>query len=339
MTSLATKYRPQDFDQFKGSELVSSMLQKMVATESVPPCLLFTGIRGTGKTSMARILSNQLNKGEQSNLSYIEVDAASNSGVEHVRTLQESLKYSHAGEWRVVVLDEAHALSKSAFNALLKILEEPPARTVFILVTTQPESIPDTVRSRASQFRFQPIPAKTIAYRLAEIVVAEKLPIREASILNRISEVVEGSMRGAIFLLQQLLLVESPTVKHVNFLSGYTVSTKDLLYSMLSGNLSELEVEVSVIFNEICDVEKMLHTLVADLKEFHAANMINNSQFLSCMQTVWNMRKIQGGNDLVARTQLEAGLFAMFAQNFWNGDEGDAVVSAAKLSAEDLNSI
>lgn len=319
--TLAEQHRPVSFEEFSGSELAVSMLTKMVENKTIPSCLLFSGSKGIGKTSMCRIISTELNGGSSTPMSYIEVDAASNSGVDNIRALQETVRYTHPGTWRVVVLDECHSLSSAAFNALLKILEDPPPMTVFILVTTKPESIPDTVRSRAMTFRFQPLDRTAIAKRLAQVIHKDSLPITDASVVWRIADVSDGSLRTALILLQQVLLLDSVTVDAVNSLSGNIYDTRDLMYAMLSGELSAVETEVSTAFGLSCDVERLLLSLIKSLKEFHDTDMVSNSQFLSCMSVVWGMRHLNRSNDMVSRTQLEAGVFAMFSQNFWNGKD------------------
>ena len=124
MTSLASKYRPLTFDDFVGSELTVLMFRKMLATNTLPPCIVLSGRHGTGKTSAARILSSEINSSSTGNdLSFIEIDAASNSGVDNIRSLREQIRYSHSGNWRVVCLDEAHMLSTSAFNALFSAIK------------------------------------------------------------------------------------------------------------------------------------------------------------------------------------------------------------------------
>lgn len=335
---LTEKYRPKTFEDFRGSDLVRRMLQTTVEQGNVPNCLMFSGPKGVGKTSMARILDRALN-GEDSALSYMEVDAASHSGVDNIRKLQETIRYSHPNSWRLVVLDEAHNLSNAAFNALLKILEDPPNRTSFILITTKPETIPDTVKSRATPYRFSALPKDEILRRLAEITLREDLPIKEAEVLRRIAETSEGSLRTAIVTLQQILQAPEATVEMVNHLTGYTVNTTDLMYAMLSGDLGEVEVELAGVFSGTGDIDKFFKSLVDTLKEFHASGLVNNAVFLSCMGVVWNMRKVQRSNDGVARTQMEAGLFAMFAQNFWNGDEGTTKAVDTAITAQDLQSL
>lgn len=332
--NLAEKYRPTSFEDFKGSELLVDMIRTMVERRSLPSAMLFTGDKGVGKTSMCRIINRGLN-GEDSSLSYIEVDAASNSGVDNIRSLQEAIRYSHPGEWRIVVLDEAHNLSNAAFNSLLKVLEDPPPKTTFILVTTRPESIPDTVKSRSMIFRFQNPGVRTVLERLVEVYREEGMEF-EPRVLARIAQVSEGTLRGALVLLQQVLFVPNPTVETVNILSGFTVSTKDLLYAMLEGKLSGVERELSSMFADSGDVEKFLLSLAEVIKEFYTAGMLSTSKFLNCMKVIWSMRKIQGSSDMVARTQLEAGLFAMFLENFWDGSDEVEESGGQPVSMEDL---
>lgn len=338
MSNLAEKYRPKTFSEFKGSPLVSAMLNKMVANEALPNCMLFSGDKGCGKTSAARIISRAINGEGENSLSYIEIDAASNSGVDNIRKLQETLMFSHSGNWRILVLDEAHSLSTAAFNALLKVLEEPPARTTFILITTQPHSIPDTVRSRAMSFRFHPISVQDVALNLAMILSSEGLSQKvDPKVIIRIAEVCGGSMRSAIVYLQQVLQTDIVSIDTVNELSGFTVSTRDLMYAFLSGDLGQVEQEVSSIFGTSCNIDNLIMSLMDTVKEFHSTQLISNKQFLTCMTVLWSMRKIQRGNDSVSRTQVEAGIFALFSQSFWDGTEGQlakqAVVTESQLES------
>ena len=292
----------------------------------------------THNTSMARIISRRMN-GDDSGFSYIEIDAASNNGIDEIRKLQETVRYSHGGTWRLVVLDEAHNLSSAAFNALLKVLEEPPAKTTFILSTTHPESLPDTVHSRAMRYRFQPIPIPTIARRLAEVALKEGINIPDAKVIIGIAEVSEGSMRTALVTLDQLQQIDKPTVEDVEVLSGHTVSAQDIMYAMLSGELSQVESELSNAFASTCDVDVLLRSLMDTLKKFHKSNLISNTQFLTSVTVVWNMRKLQRSNDRVSRTQLEAGLYAMFVQSYWNGEDEKTVTGAKAISAQDLEAL
>ena len=222
MTNLAEQYRPQYLSDIKGADLVVTMLKSMVENESLPNCMMFTGAHGVGKTSAARALVQELNQDTADPTSYMEIDAASHNGVDDVRKLQELLRYSHSGKWRVLVVDEAHGLSTAAFNALLKILEDPPKNTLFVLVTTRPDLILDTVRSRAMVFRFPSLSVSTIAYRLNEVIKEEGIDI-PLKVLVQIAQVVEGSMRDALVLLNQVRHHPDPTVEAVNTLVGRNI--------------------------------------------------------------------------------------------------------------------
>lgn len=340
MPNLTDKYRPSGFDSFVGSEFAVSLLEQLVDSGDIPNFLLFTGPKGVGKTTACRILNSELNGRSYDSTSYIEVDAASNNGVDEVRDLQERVRYQHSGAWRVVVLDEAHSLTSQAFNALLKILEEPPAKTVFIMVTTRPESIPDTVKSRAMQFRFTPISTRDIVVRLAEITVNEGLPISDGNVLLRIAEVSDGSLRGAVNTLQQVSHYKDPTVDTVNELTGNNVDIKDFMYSMMSGTLYEFEAELTSMIYKSNDIDKLLHRIIGALKFFHANGDINNAQFLSCMNMVWSMRKIRTSPSDLSRGYFEAGMYAMFASNFWDGNEGGTAETASRpATPEEMSQI
>lgn len=179
------------------------MLKAMITKNMVPPAILFTGPRGTGKTSTARILSQAIldNQGaEQSDV--IEIDAASHGGVEDIRSLLESLRF--AGN-RIVILDEAHSMSREAFNALLKAMEEPSEHSTFILVTTEPNKIPETIRSRCMQFDFKRLSVPDIYENLVKIVDAEDRPDIEPELLDFIAFKADGGMRDAQMLLDQAL--------------------------------------------------------------------------------------------------------------------------------------
>jgi DNA polymerase-3 subunit gamma/tau len=199
------------------------VLRAMVRQQSVPPALIFGGSRGTGKTSAARILAAALNCTERAegeaepcgkcgqcegvwlsnSSSVIEVDAASSGGVEDVRKLRDITLYAHSGTHRVIMLDEVHSASRDAFNALLKTLEEPPPKVVFVLLTTETGKIPETIRSRAMSFEFRRIRPAEIVERLLHIAAAESIAVDE-DLAAQIARQAKGGLRDAVMLLDQV---------------------------------------------------------------------------------------------------------------------------------------
>jgi DNA polymerase-3 subunit gamma/tau len=230
---LALQYRPQSFDQIIGQRLLATALERMVQRDEIPTGLLFSGPSGTGKTTTARVLAQQLNGDEPGDV--IEIDAASNGGVDAIRHLIETLRYGHTGRYRVVILDEAHSVSPEGFNALLKTLEEPPAGTVFVLVTTEPEKIPPTVLSRTIEFPFRRITPGEIYSRLSFIDSAEQMSTPD-DILRDIAERAHGSARVGVMLLEQCSLVSPASLEEWLDLLGEHDGSPELLAACASGN-------------------------------------------------------------------------------------------------------
>ena len=221
----ARKWRPQRFEELIGQEHIRRTLSNALASGRVAPAYLFSGTRGVGKTTTARILAKALNcesgegplpepcnrcasceeiaKGAHPDI--LEIDAAAYTGVDSVRELREGLRYHPArGRCKTVIFDEAHMLSKSSFNALLKTLEEPPSRVVFILATTEMKGVPDTILSRCQVFEFRRIAPSVIAAHLAKIVEAQGRKMDEAAV-KLLARMGEGSIRDAQSLLDQAL--------------------------------------------------------------------------------------------------------------------------------------
>jgi DNA polymerase-3 subunit gamma/tau len=218
---IARKWRPQTFSDLVGQEHVTNTLANAIRNDRVAHAYIFSGARGVGKTTAARILAKALNcvKGPTpepcgqcdsckeiaggSSLDVIEIDAASNRGIDQIRELREMVRYAPASARRkVVILDEAHMLTTEASNALLKTLEEPPDRVVFVMATTEPENLVDTIRSRSQHFHFRVLTFAEITQRLEYIAQKEGLQI-EPSALAVIARIAEGSMRDSLSLLEQ----------------------------------------------------------------------------------------------------------------------------------------
>lgn len=213
-TVLARRYRSQGFDEVVGQEPIARTLQNAIDANRVAHAYLFCGTRGVGKTSMARIFAKALAGGSADadaaimggrDTDVIEIDAASNTGVDHVRELIANAAYRPLrGKVKVYIVDEVHMLSTAAFNALLKTMEEPPEHVKFILCTTEPHKVPATIQSRCQRFDFRNIPAGRIAEHLKSVVASEKLTA-EPELLHAVARLANGSMRDSLSLLDRLM--------------------------------------------------------------------------------------------------------------------------------------
>lgn len=248
--ALARKYRPQKFSDLIGQPHITRTLQNAISMDKLYPALIFSGTKGVGKTSAARILSKALNceKGPDiepcneceicreitgdNSPDYIEIDGASNNGVEEVRTLKEKVKYKpFRNRFRVVVIDEVHMLSTSAWNALLKTIEEPPEHTYFIMATTDFHKIPATIVSRCQQFEFKRIPYEVIIKLLREIVDRENVKITDYS-LYLVAKASEGSLRDAKKVLDQAIAISSSDVQDKDVLDILGVIEEEIFIEL-----------------------------------------------------------------------------------------------------------
>lgn len=222
-TALYRKWRPSTFDEVKGQEHIVTTLKNQVINDRIGHAYLFCGTRGTGKTSVAKILAKAVNCAHPvdgnpcgecevcravaagASMNVIEIDAASNNGVDNIREIKEEVAYPPTqGRFKVYIIDEVHMLSIGAFNALLKTLEEPPAYVIFILATTEAHKIPITILSRCQRYDFKRISIDTISARLSELMVAEDISADERA-LRYVAKAADGSMRDALSLLDQCL--------------------------------------------------------------------------------------------------------------------------------------
>ncbi len=257
------KYRPSNLDELVGQKFISITLKQALLTKKIAPAYLFNGPRGTGKTSSARIFAKSLNCQafdqptitpcckcdlcrqitDGSALDIIEIDAASNTGVENIREIIERARFAPTqARWKVYVIDECHMLSTAASNALLKTIEEPPSRVVFILATTNPERVLNTIKSRCQKFDFRRISPSDIFQHLSEI--AEKESIKyEVQALKMIAKRSNGGMRDAQSLLEQLnLLPEGITINNIQNLLGEVSESEltNLIKSLVENNPESL---------------------------------------------------------------------------------------------------
>ena len=291
--SLARKYRPNKLSDVVGQRESVETIKNFILSGKVPQAFLFFGTRGAGKTTTARILAKILNclglvnetpcnkckpcisidKGGFSDV--IEVDAASNTGVDNIRTLRENAFYSPLeGKSKVYIIDEAHMLSKGAFNALLKIMEEPPPNVYFILVTTELDKVPLTVRSRCQLVQFRSVPITEISCLLKKIHDLEKGGVKESELFEIIAQKSCGSVRDAVIELEKILSTDGTTASTFNIVSRNSEEyIADLAYAIINYDA------VSILSNiELCSsILPEQKTIVKMLEKFFANCVIVNA--------------------------------------------------------------
>lgn len=289
-SSLYTKYRPSKFSEVVGQIHISTVLCNQIKSKKISHAYLFSGTRGTGKTTCARIFSKAINclnnnDGNPCNccercmesdsiLSVYELDAASNNSVDQIRSLIEELRYiNFTNGYRVYILDEVHMLSISAFNALLKTLEEPPKGVIFILSTTELKRIPQTIISRCQKFEFKNICKEDIFGSLIRISESEGINIDDGS-LDLISELADGSMRDAISILERVALSgECITLEYTREILGITSS--EIVFDLVEGISSkDLDLCISLI-SKVFDYNVNIELFIENIR-----NVLRDMMFI-----------------------------------------------------------
>ncbi len=275
----ARKFRPQVFEEIIGQETITVTLKNAIRQERVPQSFLFSGPRGVGKTSTARILAKALNckegptekpcgkcpackEIEQGNsMDVLEIDGASNRGIEEIRNLRETVKYKPStGKYKIYIIDEVHMLTAEAFNALLKTLEEPPPHVKFIFATTESHKVPLTILSRCQRFQFKRIPVPEVVEKLEKIVQKEKLKC-EKNALFLIAKATEGALRDAESLLDQLASFSEGKIKEEDVLTLLGLASDDS-YAAVLGAIREQKGD------EVFGLVKKLYEEGGDLAQF-----------------------------------------------------------------------
>lgn len=300
------KYRPATFTSVVGQEHITKTLENAVKSGKTSHAYLFTGSRGTGKTSCAKILSKAVNclnpvDGNPCNeceicrgidngsiLDIIEIDAASNNGVDNIRDLREEANFTPANaKYRVYIIDEVHMLSIGAFNALLKTLEEPPAHVIFILATTEVHKLPSTILSRCQRFDFKRIEPEAIAERLKEVALKENLTLADDGAML-IARIADGAMRDALSLLDRCSSVEgvidSTAVAKSAGLAGREYIF-ELCDSIIEKNPAKALEIVDKLYNDSCDMERLITELTSHFRNLMVSKAVKNFEsMIICSQ-------------------------------------------------------
>ena len=294
----ARKYRPKTFEEMIGQKSVVQTLKNAIQNNRVAQAYIFSGMRGVGKTTAARILAKALNCqegpiptpcnqcdfcneiNEDRSLDVIEIDGASNTGVDEVRTLREGVQYKpiHC-RYKIIIIDEIHMLSKSAFNALLKTLEEPPPSTIFIFATTEFHKVPATIVSRCQHFEFKRISQKEIIEHIKDLSTKENITISALG-ANLIAQAAEGSLRDAQSLLDQAVAFSGEQIKDDDLREILGTVNQDILFQFSSAIMEE---KPDLIFTL---VEKVINSGY-DLRFFHE-ELIQHFRNLLLVRTVKN---------------------------------------------------
>ena len=291
--ALYRKYRPQTFADIVGQNHIVSVLKNAIDKDQISHAYLFYGSRGTGKTSIAKIFANEVNRNEEyqkENVDIIEIDAASNNGVDEVRDIKEAIKFLPTeGKYKVYIIDEVHMLTTAAFNALLKTLEEPPAHVIFILATTEIHKIPATILSRCQRFEFKNLSQEQLIDRLKYISEKESLVIEDAAI-EKIATLAKGGLRDAISILDQVSnYSEEITLDHILEVTS-SISEDDILEfyrSLLQGDVTKSLLTYNNFVSQAKDTKLLLNDLINVTRDVVVYKNLKDTK-----HTAYNIEKI-----------------------------------------------
>ncbi|QSF13392.1 DNA polymerase III subunit gamma/tau [Mycoplasma sp. Mirounga ES2805-ORL] len=297
--ALYRKYRPVNFDDVKGQDHIIKTLKNIITNHKVSHAYLFSGPRGTGKTSVARIFANVLNCGHsqdltklcsecakniESSFDIIEMDGASNNGVNDIRELKNRIQHTPANSnYKVYIIDEVHMLSKGAFNSLLKTLEEPPAHAIFILATTDVQKIPVTILSRVQRFNFKKISNTVMRDQLKNILNLEDVKYDD-EVINYIVRLASGGMRDALSIVEQAIAYGNGTLKLKDIEQAFGITSNksaiEIINKLFLGELREVLQVFNLLKEQGLDADYFVNSIITILKDYLIYSKTNELSIL-----------------------------------------------------------